>query len=568
MHFIALATDYDGTIAHDGIVPETTLAALKRFKETGRKLIMVTGREMPDLKRVFPELAVFDKVVAENGALVYTPSTEEERPIAPAPPPEFVALLKARGVTPLSVGRSIVATWEPHQTTVLDAIKELGLELEIIFNKGAVMVLPTGINKAAGLAEALCDLSLSLHNVVGVGDAENDHAFLRACGCSVAVANALPAVKDTADLVTKAARGEGVEELVELVLARDPDLGFTRRDSVRLGTDEHGDVLLSPTDAVLVAGSSGIGKSTLATALTERFVEQELQFCVFDPEGDYGELDGAVQLGDGTNAPDTRHACELLEKPDTNIVVSTLALDVEERPDFFADFFPMLGRLRTRTARPHWLVVDEAHHLLPKERDDTSQIVSMELPGCLLITVHPSLVAPEVLKLVSAVVALGPKADEVIAAYCDATGTEPPGTVAPPPDERVLFWRPGSDVPPRLVAADKPKQSRKRHTRKYAEGELDEAGSFYFRGPENAMKLRVHNLMMFVQIAEGIDDATWEHHLRRGDYSEWFRRQIRDKELADETAAVEADRSQPVEETRRRVIDAVRRRYTAPASAA
>ena len=85
MYFIALATDYDGTLAHDGIVAEKTLAALERFKKSGRKLILVTGRELPDLKRVFPELGVFDKVVAENGALIYTPASEEERAISPAP---------------------------------------------------------------------------------------------------------------------------------------------------------------------------------------------------------------------------------------------------------------------------------------------------------------------------------------------------------------------------------------------------------------------------------------------------------------------------------------------------
>ncbi|BCG96763.1 hypothetical protein MesoLj131a_56270 [Mesorhizobium sp. 131-2-1] len=71
----------------------------------------MTGRELPDLKRVFPEIALFDKVVAKNGALVYTPASEEERTISPSPSPDLIAKLKKRGVKPLSVGRSIVATW-------------------------------------------------------------------------------------------------------------------------------------------------------------------------------------------------------------------------------------------------------------------------------------------------------------------------------------------------------------------------------------------------------------------------------------------------------------------------
>ena len=134
MYYIALATDYDGTFAHDGVVAASTLKAAMKLKETGRKLILVTGRELPDLKRVFPELDIFDKVVAENGALLYTPSTGEERPLAPAPSDAFVAALKDRGVDPISVGRSIVATWEPHQTACLEAIQEMGLAMEIIFN--------------------------------------------------------------------------------------------------------------------------------------------------------------------------------------------------------------------------------------------------------------------------------------------------------------------------------------------------------------------------------------------------------------------------------------------------
>jgi hydroxymethylpyrimidine pyrophosphatase-like HAD family hydrolase len=93
-------------------------------------------------------LGEFDAIVAENGALLYLPSTAEERPLGASPPAEFIAALRRREVTPLSVGRSIVATWQPNETKVLDAIQELGLEWQIIFNKGAVMCLPPGVNKA------------------------------------------------------------------------------------------------------------------------------------------------------------------------------------------------------------------------------------------------------------------------------------------------------------------------------------------------------------------------------------------------------------------------------------
>ncbi|MBZ9668383.1 HAD-IIB family hydrolase [Mesorhizobium sp. ES1-3] len=567
MYFIALATDYDGTLAHDGTVSKKTLSALERFKKSGRKLLLVTGRELPDLKRVFPDVRLFDKVVAENGALIYTPASEEERVISPSPEPKFVTRLKKQGVKPLSVGRSIVATWEPHQATVLEVIKKMGLELEIIFNKGAVMVLPSGVNKATGLAAALEDLHLSPHNVVGIGDAENDHAFLQACGCSVAVDNAIPAVKGTANLVTRGARGKGVEELIAKLIERDHGIVAKRHDGIVLGSAGGDDIYLSPIESVLIAGTSGIGKSTLATALTERFVESRFQFCVFDPEGDYDGLEDAVRLGDGSSAPTKAQVLDLIAKADSNVVVNGLALRVDERPDFFADLLPGLGSFRRRTARPHWLVIDEAHHLLPKRRDDTRSVLSLELPGTILITVHPEAISTDALRLVTAVIALGPKAKDVVKTFCHETGIEPPKNIPTPKGDRVLFWRPQLRKKLTTVKVIEPRQSLKRHSRKYAEGQLDETGSFYFRGPEDAMNLRAHNLMIFAQMAEGIDDKTWEFHLRAGDYSKWFRQQIRDRDLARETAEAEKDRKLSAEASRKRVLDAVRRRYTAPATA-
>jgi HAD superfamily hydrolase (TIGR01484 family) len=171
MYLIAFAADYDGTLAHHGRVDASTIDALERLKASGRKLLMVTGRELPDLKRVFDRPDLFDIVVAENGALLYFPETQEERPVALAPPAELVDELRMRGVQPLSVGRGIVATWTPNEATVLDCIRKLGLEWQIIFNKGAVMVLPPGVNKATGLTAALDALGLSPLNVLAIGDA-------------------------------------------------------------------------------------------------------------------------------------------------------------------------------------------------------------------------------------------------------------------------------------------------------------------------------------------------------------------------------------------------------------
>lgn len=240
MHFLALVADYDGTLAHGGVVAPSTLAALRRLKDGGRRLLLVTGRELADLQSVFRELAIFDRVVAENGALLFDPATGAERLLAAPPPRLFVERLQERRIEGLSVGRAIVSTWQPEERTVLDVIRDLGLELQIVFNKGAVMVLPAGVNKATGLAAALEELGLSAQNVIAVGDAENDHAFMNACGCSAAVGNALPSVCDDADVVLRGSYGDGVVELIE-----------------RLETDEDALVRLSSGPAASGSSSGG-----------------------------------------------------------------------------------------------------------------------------------------------------------------------------------------------------------------------------------------------------------------------------------------------------------------------
>jgi HAD superfamily hydrolase (TIGR01484 family) len=221
LHYRALACDYDGTLATHGVVDQPTLDALDRLRRSGRKLILVTGRELDDLRKVFPHFDYFDLMVAENGALLYWPATGNEVILTEPPPPEFVAALKDRNVSPMSVGRVIVATWEPFETIVVEVIQSLNLPLRVVLNKGAVMVLPRGVDKVAGLTAALAELGISLDQTVAVGDAENDEAMLLASGRSAAVANALQRTKDCANIVTQGSHGAGVAELIDRLIATD-----------------------------------------------------------------------------------------------------------------------------------------------------------------------------------------------------------------------------------------------------------------------------------------------------------------------------------------------------------
>lgn len=570
MRYYALATDYDGTLAHHGRVDDATLAALERLRDSGRRLIMVTGRQLEDLMAVFPQYALFDRIVAENGGLLYCPASRQEKALGEAPPPALIAQLKERGVEPVAVGRVIVATWTPHEKAVLDAIRDLGLEWHVIFNKGAVMVLPSGVNKATGLEAALDDLGLSVHNVVGVGDAENDHAFLKTCECAVAVENALPALKARADLVTREARGEGVSELIEMVLADD----LARLDgrlgarTITIGQRGGGEeVRLAPgRESVLVAGASGVGKSTFTTSVLERLSEQCYQFCIIDPEGDYEEFESAVALGDARHTPTVEEVLALLQKPEENAVVNMIGIALDDRPAFFEGLFLRLKEMRARTGRPHWIVIDEAHHLMPPAWAPAKLVLPKELWGTVMITTKPEHVSPAVLTAADVVIAIGKGAEEALHNYARCVSLPLPA-IGDGQVERGegLFWRRRAGEAPLWFRSAPSKAERRRHIRKYAEGQMDEDRNFFFRGPEGKLNLRAQNLNIFLQMAEGVDDETWLFHLRRGDVARWFREAVKDAAMAEEAEAIARDAALGPRESRGRIRAIVERRYTAAA---
>jgi energy-coupling factor transporter ATP-binding protein EcfA2 len=431
------------------------------------------------------------------------------------------------------------------------------------------MILPPGMNKAAGLEAALRELEISPNNVVGVGDAENDHSFMHLCGCAAAVGNALLMVKEAADIRLAGDHGDGVIELIERLSREDARIVPPERHGIPLGIDHEGKkVYIEPHHGgILIAGSSGIGKSTLATALTEQMAHRRFEFCVFDPEGDYDNLENAVLIGNSKEPPNIEEGLKLLRKAEGNVVINTQSLAVADRPAFFAKLLPKISELRGRTGRPHWLLVDEAHHLLPASRENIAQMMPEELPSVIFITVHPEALSLDVLKTVKVVIALGEKASDVIAQFCELIGVAAPSAASPPGNDEVLLWDSSIPAKVRAVKAARPQQAHKRHTRKYAEGELGTDRSFYFRGPENALNLRAQNLMLFLQIAEGVDELTWEHHLRAGHYSEWFRNVIKDAELAQAAVEIERDEYLDAVESRKRISEAVTHRYTAPSKA-
>lgn len=571
MRYIALATDYDGTLAHHGTVADNALEALEKVKASGRKLVLVTGRHLNDLQKVFPGLDIFDYAVVENGALLYRPSTKEEKVLCEPPPAEFLDLLKQHGV-PFETGRVIVSTWTPHHVAVLDAIRELGLDLQVVFNKGAVMVLPSGVNKATGLHDALEALQFSFHNSVALGDAENDHALLWAAECGVAVANAVPSLLVRADVRTQNRDGAGVIEIAEQLLRDDLAIYDERlhRHSIALGahaqTDGHHPrqvCVYGQRRGILIAGPSASGKSTTVAGILEQLTEQKYQFCLIDPEGDYEYFAGALSFGTAKEKPDPEAISKALESPDRSVIVNLMALPIADRPEYFSALLPRILERRTRTARPHWLVIDEAHHLFPTSWSPAAATIPPALEGMILITVHPEHVSPAALRVVDVALATGQNASETLTAFAKVVGVpSPPHIEEAPQSGQALVWFKNSHKPI-LIATHVSKGERRRHRRNYAEGELSPDQCFYFRGSEGKLNLRAQNLITFMQMADGVDDQTWLFHLQQGDYSQWFETRIKDHDLARAARAIERNHRLSPRESREQIRAAIESRYTA-----
>jgi hypothetical protein len=238
---------------------------------------------------------------------------------------------------------------------------------------------------------------------------------------------------------------------------------------------------------------------------------------------------------------------------------------IEDRPEFFERALVFIQENRLRTGRPHWLIIDEAHHMFSSERPPTPIELTGQVGNIVLVTVHPEHVSPAALKAVNTVIAVGRNADNLIRQFCRVADLKPPEIPTDNPAAGEAFvWLTDSNQPIARVQTEPPRGERGRHKRKYAEGKIEDDRVFHFRGPEDKLNLRAQNLTIFMQIAEGVDDATWLFHLRRGDYSKWMRDQIKDAATADQIEAVEQDKSLSPQDSRSRIGKVIEEKYTSP----
>lgn len=255
---------------------------------------------------------------------------------------------------------------------------------------------------------------------------------------------------------------------------------------------------------------------------------------------------------------------QLLSKPDGNAVINLVGLKFTDRPAFFMSLLGRIRDLRAKTGRPHWLIVDEAHHVLPADWQPAELALPQRLDGVLMVSVTPSMVAPSALRLVDTVIVIGEKPREMLAEFAQVHEHAPPEVpLERIPQGEAVIWHPPEA--PRHLVLEPSHSDRRRHLRKYAEGALPEDRSFYFRGPEGKLNLRAHNLILFTDLADGVDRDTWLYHWKRGDVSDWLRTCVKDDELTGQVESLEQQMPDDPDASRRAVRDLIEAHYTLPA---
>lgn len=571
MKFSALALDYDGTIAVDGVFDPLVREAVGEARRRGIVVVLATGRRLSDLHRVAGDLTCFDVVVGENGAVVEFPASGRHLRLGHVPSRVFLDELQRRRI-PVAIGESVVeadATWaEP----ILEVIRSLEQPLILAFNRGRLMVLPQAVGKSTGLRHALQSLRVSIHNTVGIGDAENDHDLLDACEVGVAVAWGSGALRAVADEVIPGTGPHAVADYVLRVSAQ-PRLSASQmgRRRLVLGRQHNGEEvsLAVRGRTILIAGEPGTGKSWLAGLLCEQSILQGYCMCIIDPEGDYRSLEalpGVVTLGGDDPPPHARELLRALRHPDVSVIVDLSKIAHREKREYLRTLLPLLLMLRRNTGLPHKILLDEAHYFL--NGPDVSQMVDLELAGYIFVTYRVSSLPEPVRTIPDAVVMVTRETDpDEAQALLGMCRPQPCAGVSPDVFHDLqtteVALLPGVEeahgrvrrfqLAPRLTA-------HVRHRTKYLDMPVLDTQAFVFTDGHPGTRART--LKEFTGLLATLPPDRLSGHLRRHDFSRWIEDVFRDRPLAAHLrtveAGVEVDDAREVAEA---VAQAIRARY-------
>jgi hydroxymethylpyrimidine pyrophosphatase-like HAD family hydrolase len=567
-----LALDYDGTIAAEGVLDAKVREALEDARRQGITVVLVTGRKMVDLRRLLGGLHLFDAVVAENGAVVAHPVARRSKLLAQPPPPIFLQELHRRGIV-AEAGECVIESPASEAPRILTVIRELELPLVMIFNRGRLMVLPQAISKASGLRDVLTTLRLSVHNVLAIGDAENDHDLLATCEVGVAVAWGSPVLQRAADLVLEGTGPASVADYIRR-LAAQQRLPATRnvRRRLLLGTLEDGtDLSLAVRGrSVLISGDPKSGKSWITGLLCEQFILQGYSIFVIDPEGDYTSLEvlpGVLVLGEAKHPPSLTEFTRLLHHPDVSIVADLSVLPHAEKRRYVRSLLHLLAMHRRQTGLPHRIVVDEAHYFL--HDPDVLNLVDVNLSGYVLVTYQASQLHPDILAASEAIIVSRETDPQELQALFRLHRLDPTQERLSPIlqklalDEAVLF--PGIEeaggrmrkfwVAPRLSA-------HVRHRHKYLDVPVPPEQAFVFT-EETQPPVHARTLKQFTEALSHATVQSISGYLDRHDFSRWIDAVFGDYILAAQIEALEkqnGSRREPV--LRDAIIRLIEERYS------
>ncbi|WPO94195.1 pyridoxal phosphatase [Buttiauxella sp. HR94] len=267
MNYQVLALDLDGTLLtpEKKILP-ASIAALKNARESGAKVVIVTGRHHVAIHPFYQALDLDTPAICCNGALLY--DYHGKRVIASDPlqseqANQLIDLLDAHNVHGLiyaddamiyqeatghiirteNWGRSLPESQRPvfrkvsslrdaaneagsiwkFALTDVDIVKlqnftevverELGITCEWSWHD-QVDVAQTGNSKGKRLAQWVESQGLSMSQVIAFGDNYNDLSMLQSAGLGVAMGNAADKIKEAADLVIGNNTESGIADVV------------------------------------------------------------------------------------------------------------------------------------------------------------------------------------------------------------------------------------------------------------------------------------------------------------------------------------------------------------------
>lgn len=553
MLFRALACDFDGTLASEDRIGAEARAALGQARAAGLRLILVTGRTFFELTRVCDCLDLFEAVVAENGAVLYYPAESMIRDQGPPPPRRLLAELDRRGIY-YQAGRVILGTARSDESAVREALAAAVVTREIAYNRGALMLLPTGVSKGTGVQQAVRLLGLSPLDVLALGDAENDLPLFEACGWCACPASGGPEVQERADWIFPGENGQSIAAAIAgpILSGRLPPWRAPRHHVALGWTATTSEPVTVPVRGanVLIHGDPLSGKSWLAGLLMERLIGARHAVCILDVEGDYGvlaRLPGvtSVEIREPREAERALRAIE--RDPAASLVLDLSALTHAEKLEAVERGLRRIRALRRRIGRPHWVLLDEAHYTLHR-CGITGDLGIVEDRGFCLVTYRPSWLRAGIMAAVDIFILARTTAVAEIEALATVAGA-PFGDGRPLSDAlgrlprgEFLLVRPleesGSDAVT-FVAA--PRQTvHVRHLTKYADSDVQPGHEFLFRGSRGQSVASAESLQAFRRVVATIDHGVLAYHTEHGDFSRWVRDVFHDAELSRQLGKMES----------------------------